>query len=191
MISPSCTLSLFIFPLLFLPIHAQTLIHGTCKVCSQQDPIVNYQFCTTSLEPASGSHHADVRGLGRISIQLTHQNVSDTRGHIKTLLKKKYSSSIKMRLNDCFELYSDAVTDTKHAMRSYKSKHYDEANMLISSVMDAATTCENGFKEKRNIVSPLTKRNNATFELSGIGLSIIHILRVGTNQTLQGANISG
>ncbi|MFS7889310.1 putative pectinesterase inhibitor domain-containing protein [Helianthus anomalus] len=180
MFSPSCSLPFFLFTLLFLSIHAQTLIHGTCKVCSQQDPTVNYQFCTTSLEAASGSRHADVRGLGKISLQLTHTNVSDTRSHIKNLLKKKASSSQKMRLDDCFELYSNAVTDIKHAMKSYKSKHYDEANVLISSVMDAATTCENGFKEKRNVVSPLTKRNNSTFELCGIGLSIIHILRVGT-----------
>ncbi|KAK9051470.1 hypothetical protein SSX86_028099 [Deinandra increscens subsp. villosa] len=180
MISTSSSLSLFLFSL-FLSIHAQTLIHGTCKVCSQQDPTVNYQFCTTSLESVSESRHADVRGLGRISIQLTQQNVTNTRSHIKILRKKKCSSAIKMRLDDCFELYSDAVIDIKHALKSYKSKHYDEANILISSVMDAATTCENGFKEKRNVVSPLTKRNNATFELSGIGLSIIHILRVGTH----------
>ncbi|KAM0048414.1 putative pectinesterase inhibitor domain-containing protein [Helianthus debilis subsp. tardiflorus] len=179
MFSPSWCLPFFLFAPLFLSIHAQTLIHSTCKVCSQQDPTVNYQFCTTSLEAASGSRHADVRGLGKISLQLTHTNVSDTRSHIKNLLKKKASSSQKMRLDDCFELYSDAVTDIKHAMKSYKSKHYDEANVLISSVMDAATTCENGFKEKRNVVSPLTKRNNETFELCGIGLSIIHILRVG------------
>lgn len=179
MTSPSCSF-LFLFFTLFISTHAQTLIHGTCKVCSQQDPTVSYQFCTTSLEAASGSRHTDVRGLGKISLRLAHDNVTDTKNHIKNLLRKKCHSSIKMRLDDCFELYSNAVTDIKQAMRNYKSEHYDDANILISSVMDAATTCENGFKEKRGILSPLTKRNNATFELCGIGLSIIHILRVGT-----------
>ncbi|KAK1425115.1 hypothetical protein QVD17_20460 [Tagetes erecta] len=180
MISSSCFIALLFFSL-FLSIHAQTLIRGTCKICSQQDPTVNYEFCTTSLESVSGSRHADVKGLGRISIRLTQANVYNTRSHIKSLVKKKCSSSIKMRLDDCFELYSNALIDIRHALRSYKLGHYDEANILISSVMDAATTCENGFKEKHNIVSPLTKRNNATVELSGIGLSIIHIVGVGTN----------
>ncbi|KAL8268464.1 hypothetical protein R6Q59_002262 [Mikania micrantha] len=181
MFSPSCSLSLFLFSIIFLATHAQTLIHGTCKICSQQDPTVNYQFCTTSLEAAPGSRHTDVRGLGKIAIQLAQVNVTNTKSHIKILLKKKYNSFVKMCLNDCLELYSDAVIDIKHALKSYKSKRYDEANALITSVMDATTTCENGFKEKHNIVSPLTKRNDATFELCGIGLSIMHILRVGTN----------
>ncbi|KAD4982642.1 hypothetical protein E3N88_19313 [Mikania micrantha] len=132
-------------------------------------------------DAAPGSRHTDVRGLGKIAIQLAQVNVTNTKSHIKILLKKKYNSFVKMCLNDCLELYSDAVIDIKHALKSYKSKRYDEANALITSVMDATTTCENGFKEKHNIVSPLTKRNDATFELCGIGLSIMHILRVGTN----------
>ncbi|KAJ9535322.1 hypothetical protein OSB04_un001570 [Centaurea solstitialis] len=170
---------------LFLSIHAQTtLIHGTCEICSQQDPLVNYQFCITSLQDASGSRHADIRGLGKISIKLTQKNLTDTRSYIKNLLKnniKKLNSYVKMRLEDCLELYSDSIADIKRAMDNYKSKHYHEANIQLSSVMEAATTCENGFKEKHKAVTLLTKRNNATFELSVIGLSIMRILQNDAN----------
>ncbi|XP_071709463.1 putative invertase inhibitor [Rutidosis leptorrhynchoides] len=175
----SSFLSLFLFSSLLFSTHSQPLIHGTCELCSQQDPVVNYHFCTSSLESASGSRHTDIQGLGKISIKLTHNNLTDTRSHIKRLLKNDQNSYIKMRLEDCLELYSDAIVDIKRALKSYKLERYNEANILLSSVMDDATTCENGFQEKRNAVSPLTRRNNGTFELSAIGLSIIHILQLG------------
>ncbi|KAI3719357.1 hypothetical protein L6452_20254 [Arctium lappa] len=180
----SSPLSLLLFSFFLLSIHAQTLIHNTCKICSQHDPLVSYRFCTTSLQAASGSHHADIRGLGLISIKLTRKNLTDTRSYIKKLLKndtRKLDSYVKMRLEDCLELYSDSSTDIKHAMNNYKSKRYHEANIQISSVMEATTTCENGFKEKHEAVMLLTNRNNATFELSVIGLSIMRILQNSAN----------
>lgn len=120
-----------------------------------------------------------------MSIYLTHKNLTNTRSHIKKLLKNdvvKLHSYVKIRLEDCLELYTDSIIDIKSAMKNYNSKCYTEANILISAVMDAATTCENGFKEgHNNNVTLLTKRNIATFELSAIGLSIIRILQSGLN----------
>nr|XP_043625773.1 putative invertase inhibitor [Erigeron canadensis] len=182
--TPSSSLLFIFFFFLSFSTHAQTLIHGTCKLCSQQDPGVDYQFCATSLQAAPGSHHANIRGLGKISIRLTKKNMTDTRFYIRRLLNNygvNLSTYARMRLNDCLELYSDSITDIKSAFRNYKASRFDEANLLLSAVMEAANTCENGFKEMDNIVSPLTKRNDATFDLSAIALAIIHILQVGIN----------
>ncbi|PWA81864.1 pectinesterase inhibitor domain-containing protein [Artemisia annua] len=184
MTSPSSYLLFIVFSFVFLPTHARNIVHGTCKLCSQQDPNVRYRFCTTSLEAASGSHHANIRGLGKISIHLTHENLTDTSSHIKKLMKNnvfKLNAFVKPRLDDCLELYSDSIIDIRSAMKNYKLKRYDEASLLISAVMDAATTCENGFKEKRKTISPLTKRNNVTFELAAIGLSLIRVIQSGIN----------
>ncbi|KAL4585978.1 hypothetical protein LXL04_010606 [Taraxacum kok-saghyz] len=184
MISPSpflfLFLSFFLFSPFFLSIHAKTLIHGTCEICSQQDPFVNYKFCTTSLQSVSGSHHADIIELGKISLKLTYDNMTDTRSYIKKLLRndiEKISSYMKLRLDDCVDLYKDSISDVKDAIKYYSSRRYYEASLHLSSVMDATTTCEDGFKEKRMGLSPLTKRNNATFELAAIGLSIVRILQ--------------
>lgn len=84
---------------------------------------------------------------------------------------------MKMYLNDCFELYSDAIPTLKQTVRDYKLKRYEEANIEMSAVMDSAVTCEDGFGE-RSIVSPLTKRSNDTFQLSAIALSIINIANI-------------
>ncbi|GJR75291.1 putative invertase inhibitor [Tanacetum coccineum] len=172
-------LTLILFSLCFLSINGQNLIYDTCKTSSKQDPNVKLQFCTTSLQAAPASHCADLNGLGMMSIRLIRYNVTDTRCYIKQLLKNntKLDPYVKSCLNDCFELYSDAIPESKQAMKSYSAKRYFDANVQISSIMDAATTCEDGFKEKKGAVSPLTKRNDATFQLGAIALSIMNILQ--------------
>nr|GFB09141.1 putative invertase inhibitor [Tanacetum cinerariifolium] len=178
----SFSLTIYLFSLIFLSINGQDLVYDTCKTSSQQNPNVKFQFCTTSLQAAPASHCADLTGLGMMSIRLIRDNVTDTRCYIKQLLKNsaKLDPFVKACLNDCFELYSDAIPDTKQAMKNYNAKSYFDANVQISSIMDAATTCEDGFKEKKGVVSPLTKRNTATFELGAMALSIIKSLQSGS-----------
>ncbi|KAJ0914172.1 putative pectinesterase inhibitor domain-containing protein [Helianthus annuus] len=176
----SFSMTLLLFSLFFLSINGQDLIYNTCKTLSQQDPNVDLQFCITSLQAAPASHCADLKGLGMISIRLTRYNITDTRCYIKRLLNnatKILDPYVKSCLDDCFEVYSDAILDIKQAMKSYISKRFFDANIQISSVMDATTTCEDGFKERKGVVSPLTKRNDATFQLSAITLSIMNILQ--------------
>ncbi|XWS77365.1 hypothetical protein CRYUN_Cryun01aG0255000 [Craigia yunnanensis] len=174
---------LFLFLLIsistFHSITANDLVRQTCKKCAQRDPNLSYNFCVTSLQAAPKSHSADdLRELGIISIKLLGRNLTNSRSCIKELLKNKLDPFIRSCLHDCFDLYSDAIPATEQAIDDYKSKHYDDANIDVSSVMDASTTCEDGFKEKEGVVSPLTKSNNDTFQLSAISLSIINMLRL-------------
>ncbi|KAH7850501.1 hypothetical protein Vadar_033977 [Vaccinium darrowii] len=164
---------------------AQNLIDETCKRCSQFDPNVKLGFCISSLQPAPASRCATVVGLGKISIRLVQYNVTDNRCQVKQLLtKKKLDPFVKGCLQDCLELYNDAISTAKEAMKQYKSKNYRDANTYLTSIMDAATTCEDGFMEKRGqgqVVSPLTKRNNDTFQLSAMALSIVKIIWSGSH----------
>ncbi|GAV71802.1 PMEI domain-containing protein [Cephalotus follicularis] len=170
----------FFFLLFFLTFHTittQDLINATCKKCAQNDPNLSYNFCVNSLQAAPNSHRANLRKLGTISIKLIENNVTDTTSFINVLMRnKKLDPFERACLNDCLELYSDAITTVKKAIKGYQSKQYDDANIELSSVMDASTTCEDGFKEEY-VVSPLAKRNSATFQLSAIALSITNMLR--------------
>lgn len=87
---------------------------------------------------------------------------------------------VKQCMDDCYELYTDAVPDIGEAMRSYGEKKYNDANIKISSVMDAAEECEDGFKESGGGVSPLAARNNATFQLAAMALSVMDMIQEGT-----------
>lgn len=177
----SFSLPLFLFFFLFFFINgvtSQDTIKTTCKLCAKGNPNINVDFCKTSLQAAPASQCAALRGLGRISIRLIGDNVTDTRCHIKKLLKDKNRSRIqKEYLKDCFEFYSDAMDTTRQAMSSFNSKRFFDANLQISSVMDAASTCEDGFHERTGLVSPLTKRNNDTFQLSAISLALMNLLQ--------------
>ncbi|KAI9074538.1 hypothetical protein K1719_043482 [Acacia pycnantha] len=191
----SCTIpyffSLHFFITLFLSFNPTTsnnyLIQEICKKTSETDPNVSFNFCISSLEsdPSSHSIRLSLTKLGLISMNLTKNKVTETRVYIEHLLKKKTkegsSSSIdryiKDCLKDCLELYSDAIATTEDAIGDYKRKRYLVSNIKVSSVLDASSTCEDGFKEKRGVVSLLNKRNNETFQLSAIALSIIDMVR--------------
>ncbi|XP_022872674.1 putative invertase inhibitor [Olea europaea var. sylvestris] len=178
-----------ILPALFLsflistqPANCQNLINETCKTLARDDPNINYNFCTTSLQAAPASQCASLRGLGKISIRLVRYNVTDMRCYIKRLMKnRKWDPYAEQCLKDCFELFSDAISSVKDAMKYYNSKRYDDANVQISSIMDAATTCEDGFNERKGLVSPLTKRNRNTFQLSAVALSVMDVIRKGSD----------
>lgn len=183
---------LFLFMLIFsnFPItqssnnnnNTSSLIYKTCKASSEQDPNISFDFCITSLKPAATKHrHGDtsLRRLGLMTIYLIRHNMSSTRHHIKKLQRKKGPGDpfVKLCLTDCLELYSDAIPTVKQAMKDYKSKRYDDVNVAIGSVMDAATTCEDGFKERKGVASPLKKRDENAFELGAIVLSIMSLVR--------------
>ncbi|XP_028777973.1 putative invertase inhibitor [Neltuma alba] len=157
------------------------LIAQTCKNLSRTDPNVSYRFCRTSLQADPHSRRVrNLRDLGFISLRLLRHNVTETRFHIKNLLKttkkKKIDPFIREGLDDCLEVYSDAIPTLRDAIKDYKAKLYADCNVKVSSVLDASATCEDGFKEKDSVVSPLTKRNSNAFRLSAIALFIINLL---------------
>ncbi|KAL1546540.1 putative invertase inhibitor [Salvia divinorum] len=157
----------------------QGLINSTCLDSARDDPNIDYAFCTSSLQAAPGSHCATLRGLNIISITLLQNNITDMRCFIKHLIRNSTPEEPYLMecLSDCFELFSDAIPSAKEAMRHFTMKRYDDANAKISSIMDGATTCEDGFKERRGLVSPLTNRNHHVFELSAIALSLVHVIQ--------------
>lgn len=82
---------------------------------------------------------------------------------------------VKARLDDCLELYSDAIPTLKECKREYKQKRFNDANVKVSSIMEAPSTCEDGFHEKQGVVSPLTKNNKNVFQLAALTLSIVNM----------------
>ncbi|GAB4838092.1 hypothetical protein Ancab_027623 [Ancistrocladus abbreviatus] len=153
------------------------LIHNTCNVSSSTDPNIQFSFCVHALQAAPASHCANLTQLGTITLRLAQDNASDTRCYIKQMLKRNMSLNPRVRaaLKDCLELYSDSMQTLKEAKRDYRAQRLADANIKVSSVIDASDTCEDGFKEV-GVASPLTMRNNFTFQLSSMALSIMNML---------------
>lgn len=179
-----------IFPLFLLPlffsftiiIHADiTLITSTCNSSMHNDPNINFDFCTASLQSEPESLNATLTELGAISIKLIQYNLTDTCNEIKKLLdNKKLDPYVRMCLIDCAELYSESIDSVNQGWDWYQDNKFDDANVEISSIMEDASTCEDGFMDE-GVVSPVSKRNNDAFQLSAISLSIMKFIQNGSS----------
>ncbi|URD91698.1 PMEI, partial [Musa troglodytarum] len=144
----------------------------TCRRIADDDPNVNYTFCTQALRSVSKSKRADLRGLAIISLKLAKANATHAKSRVKALLKEKQLSTYrKSCLQTCRELYSDAASSFRNSVKQIKSGRYADAKVYISSAVDAPGECEDSFQEG-DITSPLTKVNYDLFQLAVIALAI-------------------
>lgn len=168
----------FFILVIFAVVDAADIVSDTCKKIAQGDNNVHVDFCVKALGADPKSKSADLQGLGIISSNLVVNNAVKISSHIGQLLNdKKLGPDVKIRLKDCQERYSDAIANTKEAIGSFNSKDYSTANIKLSSALDAARDCEDGFKEKPGLKSPLTAENNDFFELAAIALAFTNLVR--------------
>lgn len=152
------------------------IILKTCKRCSDSSPNVNYSLCVASLKSVPRSHRSDLRGLGLISVKLAAASAKHARSKVKKLLKAKPRSHYtKSCLKACLELYKDAISMLKASAGAIKSGHYDDANIWISSAVDAPGSCEDGFGEG-GVKSPMVKEDKDLFQLAVIALAMTALL---------------
>ncbi|KAG1360939.1 putative invertase inhibitor [Cocos nucifera] len=177
-------LSLFFF-LLFLnqtinsPMVTAThpdIILETCKRCAKGDPNLNYTLCVESLSSVPKSHHSDERGLAIVAVKLSKAKMKHAKSMVKQLLKAKpMGRYMKNCLLTCKDTYSDSISNLKDSLKAIKSGQYKDANIQISSAVDAPGNCEDSFQDG-NIKSPLTEENKNVFGLAVIALDITALL---------------
>ncbi|XP_062029364.1 putative invertase inhibitor [Rosa rugosa] len=171
-----------LFFITFLVLHHNTmgcndLIHLSCKKAAASDPNLSYNFCVSSLEAIPKSHGADLEQLVALTLNFTISNATSINSTIsKLLLDKKFDEYAKECLQDCLELYSDAVPTLQEAVGAFKAKDYGKANIEISAAMDASSTCEDGFMDKKGEVYPLKRENDNFSQLNVISLAFINTL---------------
>ncbi|MBA0821777.1 hypothetical protein Goarm_018617 [Gossypium armourianum] len=80
-------------------------------------------------------------------------------------------------LKDCSELYSLAGSSLEAGLDAFQAVDYGTANAEISAALDAPVTCEDQFKEKKGLVSPLTQENNNFRQLTAIPLAFMKMVQ--------------
>ncbi|XP_045832633.1 pectinesterase inhibitor 12-like [Trifolium pratense] len=177
----SLCVSLYLFFLFLVTISHGTicsshdLIDQTCEKCANQSVILSYSLCSTALPVVPVSHSTNLEGLAIIAMELALENVTNTLATVEKLLGDESLDKYVMGcLTDCLELYSDAVWRIVDSVDVFLSGNYEVSRIWMSSVMEAASTCQQGFEEKGE-VSPLTEENYNLFQLCGIALCIIHL----------------
>lgn len=155
------------------------IINQTCQKCANQSIILSYNLCSTSLPAVPVSHSANLEGLALVAMELALENVTSTLATIEKLLDSTSLDNFALGcLADCLELYSDAAWTIVNSVGVFLSGNYDVTRIWMSSVMEAASTCQQGFTG-RGEASPLTQENYNLFQLCGIALCIIHLATPG------------
>ncbi|XP_030533749.1 putative invertase inhibitor [Rhodamnia argentea] len=153
------------------------IIHGSCRRAADGDPNISYGFCIACFEANPTSQPASIGDLALMSINLTISNATEISSCISKLLQnERLSHFARDCLTACSELYSDACSTLRGVVDDFGSRDYYKANVDVSAVMDAAVTCEDGFKEREGLVSPLTKENDIFFQMNAISLAFIAML---------------
>ncbi|GFZ00878.1 hypothetical protein Acr_14g0005130 [Actinidia rufa] len=158
------------------------LINATCKQCADKSTSFSYDFCTTSLQPIPISHATNLQGLALIAMELALENATNTISKIESLLSRgEFDTFTLWCLKDCMELYRDGVSMLVTSIGVFMIEQYDVADLLLSAVVETASTCEDGFKEREGEASPLTAENDNLSQLGAIALCIINLLSVALN----------
>ncbi|XP_050226682.1 putative invertase inhibitor [Mercurialis annua] len=149
-------------------------INDNCKKAAAIDQNFSYDFCVAFLQADPKAETATLADLELISINLAISNSTNIISHISQLLNQKsLDPYISGALKDCLKLYNDAKSDLQDAISDLKSNDYYKANSDVSAAMDSSTTCEDGFKEKKGVVSPMANDNKSFFQITAIILSFM------------------
>ncbi|PHU28612.1 hypothetical protein BC332_00705 [Capsicum chinense] len=107
-------------------------------------------------------------------MELALANATNTISTIENMLSSKEFDPFAIDcLKDCLELYADAIAMLVDAFTAYLSEHFDIATVLMRTVMDTASTCDEGFTEKKGGLTLIAKENYNLFQLSDISSCII------------------
>ncbi|KAL5551241.1 hypothetical protein UlMin_001417 [Ulmus minor] len=172
------TFLFLVFVLQFCTLGLSDLIQDSCKKASDSDPNITNNFCVSTLEANPKSQTATtIEELALNAIDVTISNGTSISSAISNLLKNPtLDPFVKTCLQDCSDLYSDAVDSLNDAEAAFKNKDLGTAKTYTSAAMDAPSSCEDGFKEKKGVVSPLTKDNNLFFQLAAISLAFTNMV---------------
>ncbi|XP_031279991.1 putative invertase inhibitor [Pistacia vera] len=158
------------------------ILDQTCRTCADRSIVFSYNVCLTSLQTIPVCHATNLQGLALIAMELALENATTSISTINKLLTSGTLDPFALAcLEDCLKLYSSAVVTLIDATGAFLTGEYGIANVWLTAVMEASTTCEEGFSEREEMECPLKKENYNLFQLCDIALCIINLLSLHVN----------
>ncbi|CAN6229333.1 unnamed protein product [Urochloa humidicola] len=167
-----------LYPLVFLLAcftSNASVLQDACKSFAAKHPEIGYDYCIKFFQADKGSAAAaDKRGLAAIAVKITGAASKSTKKRIAAL---KASETDKRRLeclSSCAEAYSDALSEIAVAaagIASGTAGGLGDAVTALSAVLDAPSTCEEGFVDL-NVPSPLAAEDAEFGKEASIALDV-------------------
>ncbi|ESQ47197.1 hypothetical protein EUTSA_v10027940mg [Eutrema salsugineum] len=193
-------ITIFFLFFLVLQVNSATdnMIEQTCKSCASKSTIFDHNFCLSSLSNSPISPPpTNLFSLALIPLLQALDNATATASTIQVLMSDgggfEDDGFGRACLRDCLELYEDAADRLEEAVRVYVTKEQrDTVNVMVSAAMEAAVTCEDGFKERdggdggggaMTWTSAIGGENYQLFELGQVALCIINMLSSVTSMS--------
>ncbi|GJN26601.1 hypothetical protein PR202_gb14545 [Eleusine coracana subsp. coracana] len=137
-----------------------SVLQDTCKSIAASHRDIGYDYCLSFFQADKGSAAADKRGLAAIAVRIAGAAARNTAGHIASLKRSTKDKSVAQGLADCAEVYSSAVSDSRQAAQGIASGNVGDAVALLSAVLNAPDTCDQGFEDLK-VSSPLAADDDA------------------------------
>ncbi|TXG71455.1 hypothetical protein EZV62_000034 [Acer yangbiense] len=99
-------------------------------------------ICLEILESTPGAAAADVKGLGKITLDLARSTASKTLGQINSLLPKTTDPKLKEIYKTCSEHYDNAIGSFNNAETDLNNSNYFSMNSQASVAMTEAGDCD-------------------------------------------------
>ncbi|XP_037489511.1 putative invertase inhibitor [Triticum dicoccoides] len=155
-----------------------SVLEDTCKSFADGNPGVGYDYCIKFFQASKDSATADKRGLAIIASKLTGAAAKSIGKHIQALKASEKDKHIQSGLNDCGDLYSQAVDLLDVAAKGVAAgtpRGKLDAVANLSGALVSPQTCEDGFSEL-GVKSPLSAEDSEFTKEVSIALVITNSL---------------
>ncbi|KAK2643753.1 hypothetical protein Ddye_018995 [Dipteronia dyeriana] len=119
-------------------------------------------ICMELLESTPGAAAADLKGLGKITLDLAHSSASKTLGQINSLIPKTTDPKLTEIYKSCSEQYENVIGNLKDAETDFNQGDYFSMNSQASAAMTEAGDCSD--ETAALAVDPSVKKGNLDFD---------------------------
>lgn len=146
------------------------LITATCKRTS------NFNLCIKTLESDPRSFNADVKGLAKISLEISLTKANQTLDLVGDLFKNTGDDMMFRILGTCIEEYNKAVSNyLPGALSALQSNNYGASKAGADNAAADAQVCEQQISGRQSPVEGPSKMvKELCFVASGIVSTLLH-----------------
>lgn len=146
------------------------------RVCKKAP---NYNYCIETFNTDPRSRQADLKNLGKISIEITMSRIQDVIDKEIPEVRKNIGDAVgQHRLDFCKANYKDAKGKFAEALKSSDKGDYKDVVKWVQEGKHFVIECENKYWSTRPIAEPpIAPTNQKTLNLAALILSINDMLK--------------
>ncbi|CAM0903134.1 unnamed protein product [Alopecurus aequalis] len=164
--------------LMLLVSSSASVLQDACQFFGANHKDIRFDYCIKFFQPYKGSATTDKRGLAVIAAQITGARVGRTDKRISALKASVKDRRVRSVLDNCDELYSNAVDELHAAAMGVQAgtpQGLKDAVTNLSAAAGAPQTCAIGFQEL-GVKSPLAAENAEFIKEVSVALVLTSLL---------------